>query len=277
MNRRKLLKLLSATPLLVASAPLLAANKNHALGSGKKTFVMTHGAFHGGWCWRDVAAILRSKGHLVYTPTYSGLGERAHLLNNEIDLNTFIEDVMAVIECEELQNVVLVGHSFGGYVISGVADRMGDRIGSMIYLDAPMGTNGKSVLDEAPPDVRKARTDAAIDVFGTRAIATPPATAFGLSDPQQIAWVNRRMTAMPFKAYETPLKLNGIPGGNFPKKFIHCVHPVLPNIVPSAVYAKNNGWDYHELQTGHEAMITLPEQVAALLLAPVVTHQQTVA
>lgn len=272
MKRRSLLKLLSAAPLMAASTPLLAANKSQAHKGDKKTFVMTHGAFHGGWCWRDVAAILRAKGHLVFTPTYTGLGERAHLLNNDIDLNTFIEDVMAVIECEELQNVVLVGHSFGGYVISGVADRMGDRIGSMIYLDAPMGTNGKSVLDEAPSDVRKARTDAAVNVFGTRAVATPPATAFGLSDPQQIEWVNRRMTPMPFKAYETPLNLNGEPGGNFPKRFIHCVNPALPNIVPSAVYAKNHEWDYHELQTGHEAMITLPEQVAALIMAPVVAY-----
>jgi len=276
MNRRTLLKLLSATSLLAVSTPLLAANKNQAQKRVKKTFVMAHGAFHGGWCWRDVAAILRSKGHLVFTPTYTGLGERAHLLNNEIDLNTFIEDVMAVIEYEELHNIVLVGHSFGGYVISGVADRIGDRIDSMIYLDAPMGTNGKSVLDEAPPDVRKARTDAAIDFSGVRAIATPSATAFGLSDPQQIAWVNRRMTPMPLKTYETPLKLNGEPGGNLPKKFIHCVNPVLPNIVPSAVYAKKNGWDYHELQTGHEAMITMPEQVAALFLSPATSQHNKV-
>lgn len=277
MNRRKLLKLLSATPLLAASTPLLAGLKSVSSDGEKKTFVMTHGAFHGGWCWRDVAAILRSKGHLVFTPTYTGLGERAHLLNNDIDLNTFIEDVIAVIECEELQDIVLVGHSFGGYVISGVADRIGDRIGSMIYLDAPMGSNGKSVLDEAPPDVRKARTEAAIDVFGTRAIATPPATAFGLSDPRKIDWVNRRMTPMPLKAYETPLVLKGLAGGDFPKRFIHCVHPVLPNIVPSAVYAKTHGWDYHELQTGHEAMITLPEEVAALLLSPIGSHKRKVA
>jgi pimeloyl-ACP methyl ester carboxylesterase len=238
------------------------------------TYVLVHGAFHGGWCWSEVADILRSKGYRVFTPTFTGEGERAHLLNPQIDLNTFITDVKAVVQNEELQNVILVGHSFGGAVISGVIDQMPGRIVGAIYLDAPMGMNGKSVFDGAPADVRKARTDAAITVKGTKAIAPPSSKAFGLSDPAQIAWVDRRMTPMPFKSYETPLVLKGKVGGDIPKQFIHAVKPVLPNIVPSAKYAKENGWGYTEIQTGHDAMVSMPKETATLLLSFVDTIQQ---
>jgi len=231
------------------------------------TYVLVHGAFHGGWCWSGVADILRSKGNRVFTPTFTGGGERAHLMNEQIDLNTFITDVKAVIENEELNNIILVGHSFGGAVISGVIDQMPGRIAGAIYLDAPMGMNGRSVFDGAPADVRKARTDAAITVKGTKAIAPPSSKAFGLSDSAQIAWVDRRMTPMPFKSYETPLVLKGKVGGDIPKQFIHAVNPVLPNIVPSAKYARENGWGYIEIQTGHDAMVSMPKETAALILS----------
>jgi pimeloyl-ACP methyl ester carboxylesterase len=171
-----------------------------------------------------------------------------------------------VIEYEELNGIVLVGHSFGGYVISGVADRMTDRIASLIYLDGPMGTNGKSVLDEAPDDVRQARLAAAIDVGGTKAIAPPSSTAFGLSKPEDIAWVDRRMTPMPLRAYQTPLLLKGVPGGDLPKRFIRCTTPALANIEPSARYARESGWAYAELATGHDAMVSMPGEVASMLM-----------
>ncbi|MDR6774086.1 alpha/beta hydrolase [Azospirillum sp. BE72] len=229
--------------------------------------MLVHGAFHGGWCWNQVAEIIRSKGNRVFTPTFTGVGERAHLLSPAIDLNTLISDVAGVIEAEELNEIVLVGHSFGGYVISGVADQMADRIGSIVYLDAPMGSNGASVFDEAPSDVRKARMDAAVTVNGTRAIAPPSSKTFGLSDPAQIAWVDRRMTPMPLKVYNTPLVLRRPPGGDLPKSFIRCTTPALPNIEASARYARTNGWKYSELATGHDAMVSMPEEVAEKLLA----------
>jgi len=233
--------------------------------STKRTYVLVQGAFHGGWSWSKVAEILRSQGNVVFTPTFTGLGERSHLINPGIDLNTLINDVKGVIESEELQNVILVGHSFGGYVISGVIDQMGGRIAGAIYLDAPMGVNGESVFDGAPADVRKARTDAAIIVKGTKAIAPPSSKAFGLSNAAEVAWVDRRMTPMPFKCYETKLILKNKPGGNIPKLFVHSIKPVLSNIVPSANYAKKNGWGYIEISTGHDAMISKPEEVASIL------------
>lgn len=262
MKRRSLVSL-----AVGAAAAATAFGPATAFAAGRKTYVLLHGAFHGGWCWAPVAELLRAQGHRVFTPTFTGLGERAHLLNPGIDLNTFIHDITALLEAEELQDVTLVAHSFGGYVASGVVDRMPGRITSLVHLDAPMGANGVSVLGEAPEDVRKARLAAAIDVNGTRAIAPPSSTSFGLSDPEQVAWVNRRMTPMPLKAYETPLVLKNTPGGSLPKRFIRCVQPALPNIEPSARYAQEHGWTYLELHTGHDAMVSMPDALTNLLLA----------
>ncbi|HEX8047653.1 alpha/beta fold hydrolase [Rhizobium sp.] len=262
MKRRSLLSLAAALSMAVG----IPRARKAAAASGR-TFVLVHGAFHGGWCWSPVADIMRTQGNRVFTPTFTGVGERAHLLNPTIDLNTFISDVTGVIVAEELHDIVLVGHSFGGYVISGVADRMADRIGSMVYLDAPMGSNGVSVFGEAPADVRKARMDAATDVNGTRAVAPPSSRNFGLSAPLQIAWVDRRMTPMPLKAYDTPLLLKGPPGGDLPKQFIRCTTPALPNIEASARYAREHGWKYSELPTGHDAMVSMPKEVATMLMA----------
>src|SRR3954453_21148411 len=100
------------------------------------TFVLVHGAWHGGWCWRRVAPLLRVAGHAVYTPTLTGLGERAHLLTREVGLETHIRDTVNVLECEELNDVILVGHSYGGIVITGTAERAPERVGHLVYLDA---------------------------------------------------------------------------------------------------------------------------------------------
>ncbi|WP_082522303.1 alpha/beta hydrolase family protein [Acidovorax sp. Root402] len=261
MKRRTILNL-----AVSASAAAGLLGPTAARATDAKTFVLLHGAFHGGWCWSPVAERLRAEGHRVFTPTFTGVGERAHLLNPTVDLNTFIQDVIAVVEMEELQRITLVAHSFGGYVASGVIDRIPGRIASAIYLDAPMGSNGVSVLGEAPADVRQARLAAAVDLNGTRAIAPPSSTAFGLSEAAQVAWVNRRMTPMPLRAYETPLTLKGPPGGGQPKRFIRCVEPALPNIEASGRYAREHGWRYSELRTGHDAMISMPTQVAEMLL-----------
>lgn len=261
MKRRSFLTLAASVSAVAALAP------PSARAEIPKTYVLLHGAFHGGWCWGPVAGLLRVQGHRVFTPTFTGVGERAHLLNPAVDLNTFIRDIIGVIEAEELQDVSLVAHSFAGYVASGVIDRIPARIASAVYLDAPMGANGVSVLGEAPADVRQARLDAAIDVDGTRAIAPPSSTAFGLTDPAQVAWVDRRMTPMPLNTYNTPLVLNGPPGGTLPKHFIRCVQPALPNIAPAAQYARDHGWKYSELHTGHDAMVSVPKEVAERLLA----------
>src|SRR5258705_1716413 len=120
----------------------------------KSTYVLVHGAWHGGWCWKRVAPALRAAGHEVYTPTLTGLGERAHLANPAIDLATHISDVVNLLEAEELNEVVLLGHSYGGMVVTGVADRAPARLRRVIYLDAFLPEDGKSLLDYLHPDRR---------------------------------------------------------------------------------------------------------------------------
>ena len=118
------------------------------------TYVLVHGGAHGGWCYQRVARILRSAGHDVYTPTMTGLGERAHLVSADVDLDLHISDIVAVLHYEDLRDVILVGHSYGGMVITGVADRATDRIGRLVYLDAANPVNGQSLVDVAGTDHR---------------------------------------------------------------------------------------------------------------------------
>jgi pimeloyl-ACP methyl ester carboxylesterase len=151
--------------------------------AGSTTFVLVHGAWHGGWCWSRVAAILRGRGHTVVTPTQTGLGERSHLLSRSIDLDVFVADVVNILKWEDLTDVVLVGHSFGGNAVSGAADRVPDRIRQLVYLDAIIQENGQSAFSQLPKDVVEARTKAAQESSGGVSMPTPPASAFGIADP----------------------------------------------------------------------------------------------
>jgi pimeloyl-ACP methyl ester carboxylesterase len=101
-----------------------------------RTFFLVHGAWHGGWCWRRVADVLMSRGHRVFAPSLTGVGDRAHLFSKDISLQTHVEDILSVVEAEELSNFVLVGHSYGGFVISGVTDALRERVSRYVYLDA---------------------------------------------------------------------------------------------------------------------------------------------
>ena len=129
--------------------------------SSPLTFVLVHGGFHGGWCWRDVATRLRSRGHAVFTPTQTGCGERSHLLSKDITLDTFVDDIANVLIWEDLADVVLVGHSFGGIAVTGVADRMPERIRRLVYLDAAILENGQSMFGMLDPQVVAGRKAAA--------------------------------------------------------------------------------------------------------------------
>jgi len=229
------------------------------------TFVLIHGAWHGGWCWREVAARLRAAGHEVYTPTMTGLGERAHLLDQRTGLSTFIDDACAVIECEELTDIVLVGHSFGGLVISGVADRMKERIAQLIYLDALVVESGQSGLGILPEAVQRERSRT-IDPEGLR-MAIPAPDKFGVSDPRQVAWLQRRLTPHPLKAYTEALALRHPLGNGLPKTYIAVTDPWYPPL--AAIRDRIRGqrdWGWREIAAGHDAMLTSPGALASLLL-----------
>jgi len=231
-----------------------------------KTYVLVHGGGHGGWCYQRVARIMRAHGHEVYTPTLTGLGERAHLLSAAIDLDLQINDVVKTLEFEDLHDVILVGHSYGGMIITGVADRATDRIGHLVYLDAANPKNGQSLVDVAGPFMQAARASARV-VDGIELVLFPgtdPLGYYGVKDPEQLAWMKTKLTPHPWKCFEQKLRLsNQEAAGRIAQSHIVCTS-TLPGRDVAALKAASNGrfWD---IDTGHDLMITEPQAVVELL------------
>ncbi|MFA0810054.1 alpha/beta fold hydrolase [Microbulbifer epialgicus] len=231
------------------------------------TFVLVHGAWQGGWCWKRVATILRQSGHEVFTPTLTGLGERAHLLDDQIDLDTHIQDVLGVIYCEELSNIVLCGHSYGGVVITGVADKLSERICSLVYLDALVPANGKNVLDLLPTEtVSGFRENVKTKGAGFR-VTPAPAKDFGVNIHDR-AWVDRRCVDHPFKTFVQPIRLEGA-WKNVPQHLYIYATGWSPGIGrPFFKKAEQaSAWDTISLPCGHDVMIDMPEELAQILIA----------
>jgi pimeloyl-ACP methyl ester carboxylesterase len=258
MDRRSFL----ATTAGVAAG---AAAPGMAVAAASKTFVLVHGAWHGGWCWSKVASILRGRGHSVFTPTQTGVGERSHLLSKSIDLDVFITDIANVLKWEDLSDVVLVGHSFGGNAVSGVADRMRDRIRRLVYLDAVVLENGQSVFGQLPKDVVEARTKAAQETSGGLSIPAPSPSAFGITDPAQTQSVASRLTPHPFNTYVSPLKLENKVANGLPVSYIVCTDPIYKALEKTRNWVKAAGWKMTEIRSGHDAMVIAPERLAELL------------
>jgi pimeloyl-ACP methyl ester carboxylesterase len=258
MDRRSFL----ATTALAAAG---AASPTAGRAAAPKTYVLVHGAWHGGWCWSKVASILRARGHTVVTPTQTGLGERAHLLSKTIDLDLFVTDITNVIKYEDLNDIVLVGHSFGGNAISGVADAMRERIRQLVYLDAVILENGQSVFSQLPKDVVETRTKAAQETSGGLSIPAPPPAAFGTSDAAQTQFVQSRFTPHPFSTFVSPLKLVNKVGNGLPVTYITCTDPVYKPLEASRNWVKAAGWKTIEIKSGHDAMVIAPDRLSDLL------------
>lgn len=231
----------------------------------RRNFVLVHGGFHGGWCWRAVADLLRDRGHAVFTPTQTGCGERSHLLHASITLDTFIDDIANVAVWEDLHDVVLVGHSFGGSSISGVADRMPERIGLLVYLDAVLLQNGQAMFDLLEPDVIARRMRSA-QAHGGLAIGPPPAAIFGVSDQAQAQYLRERLTPHPLGSFTSPLRLAQPITNGRPAVYVQCTEPVYAGVQAARDWVKANGMRSVELRTGHDAMIMAPQLLADLLL-----------
>ena len=232
--------------------------------SAGKTFVLVHGGFHGGWCWREVARGLRARGHEVFTPTQTGLGERSHLLSKDITLDTFIEDINQVLRFEDLWDVVLVGHSFGGNSVSGVADRMPERIRLLVYLDAIMLEGGQSMFDSLPKEVVATRLKAA-EASGGLSVAPPAAAAFNIDNAKQAREVETRLTPHPLGAYTSPLNLAHPVGNGLPAVYVRCTQPLFATLQPAREWVKANGMRTVDIKTGHDAMISAPKLLTELL------------
>lgn len=231
------------------------------------TYVLVHGGGHGGWCYQRVARLLRAEGHEVYTPTLTGLGERSHLLSSSIDLDTHITDVVNTLEYENLHDVILVGHSYGGMVITGVADRASKRVGHRVYLDAATPQDGESLLDLAAPLLNAARQHARIE-NGVELVLDPgtdPLGFYGVTDPAQIEWMKTRLTPHPWKSFEQKLRLHNEEAlARIPQSHIVCTSTLSGrNVQALKAQAEGRFWD---IDTGHDLMITEPQRVAELLM-----------
>ena len=260
MERRKVLQTIAAAGLAVGATPV------QAQGAGQ-TFVLVHGAWHGGWCWSRVADRLRAGGHRVFTPTQTGLGDRKHLMSKEITLETFTQDITGLIEAEELTGITLVGHSFGGLAISGVADRMPDRVRALVYLDSIIVEGGKSPFDGLPPDIVATRRKAAEESSGGLSLPVPSPSVFGISDQRDNDWVARRMTPHPLSTFTSPLPIKGPVGNNLPRTYIHCTTPAYAPLEGSRRWVKaQSGWRWMEIATGHDAMVSAPDELARMLV-----------
>ena len=203
------------------------------------TIVIVPGATHGGWRWKQVRVALQAAGHEVYTLTLTGLGERSHLASPAIDLETHIQDVVHVLEYEDLRDVVLVGHSYGGMVLPAVADRAAARLARLIYVDAVLPTDGECALDAFPPAVRAAwEEEARVHGEGWRVPPTPG------DDP--------RAVPMPLKPTQQPLHLTGTDRSAIPAVYLHCtVKPKGDHVARSVDRAREWGWPVFDLATGH--------------------------
>ena len=228
-----------------------------------KTFVLLHGAWHGGWCWVRVADALRARGHRVTTPTQTGLGERRHLLSRDIGLGTFIDDLVNHILAEGLTDATLVGHSFGGNALSGAAEAIPDRIAELVYLDSTIVQPGQRPIDAIDADKLKNRMDLAHN--HAVGLPPPPASAFGITDPADTAWVETQMTDHPLATMLDALPIQHRPGNGLKARYIACTNPGYHPADRIKAWTEPVGWPVQELRCGHDAMVIAPAALTEML------------
>ncbi len=234
-------------------------------GTTQRCFVLVPGLWHGGWSWDRVAPLLRERGHTVIAITQTGVGERSHLLSKDIQVSTFVDDVVNTLFWRNLHDVVLVGHSFGGITVTGAADRVPERIGKLIYLDAAVVESGETWLGLLPDDIAAARKKTANESSNGVSLPVPPLSSIDITEPTDVDFLQARLTPHPFSTFTTPLTLTHPVGNGLPVEYITCVGPVYQPAIQAHDRARAKGWPISELHTSHEAMVTLPNETAALL------------
>jgi pimeloyl-ACP methyl ester carboxylesterase len=230
------------------------------------TYVLVHGAWRGGWIWKRVRRLLQARGHEAFTPTLTGVADRSHLSSPNVNLDTHITDVANLIRWEELSDVILCGHSYGGCVVSGVADRVPDRIGALVYLDAFVLENGQCLNDTIPPEVRRERLAQAKKEGEEWKLPPISAEEFNVN-PRDRDWVNRQSTLQSLACFEQPLHLTGAIN-----QIKNITYILASGWSPSPFpqfhdKAKSKGWRTITIECGHDVMLDRPEELAEQLLA----------
>lgn len=234
-------------------------------------YVLVHGAWLGGWCWGRVAKQLRAAGHDVFAPSLTGLGDRSHLLSAEVNLSTHIDDICNIIAWEDLNDVILCGHSYGGFVITGVADKLMNRISALYYLDALIPEDGQSMYDTIPVEFRDIFNAGAADGDG---FSVPPMTAenFGVNEDDQ-AWVDSKQSNQSIASFQQPIDLTGAHLKISNRQFIWASNFEHPSTRGNYERLKNDpAWNVVSLACGHHVMIDMPDELADLLMS---TNQGT--
>ena len=272
LSRRGALAAISGSAI---SAIAISGASNALLQEGSKmTYVLIHPAWFGGWCWKKLTPLLRAQGHAVFTPTLTGLGERAHLARPEIGLEIHVRDVTSVIEYEDLRKVILVGNSSSGMVMIGVADYMPERIAHLIFLDAFVPVDGQSMLDVIPPDRRPA-LEAFVQKEGDGWLlprfAPPPwkklvTEVWQVTEDADLDWILPRLRPTPFGHFREPVKRKNPAAEKLPRTYIRTQwpHPGLDRYAAAASEAA--GWQSRRIASSHLPYITHPKELAALLL-----------
>ena len=275
LNRRSLVASAAAA---FAALPMAAGAQQGSPRSGRKAiFVLVHGGGHGGWCWKRVADPLRAAGHAVYAPSLTGLADRSHLLTPDIDLDTHIADIVNLLKWEDLTDVILVGHSYGGMVITGIADRAPERVGQLVYLDAAHPKNGESLFKR--PEASRSGEGAGGSgsaagaptlVNGVELLMFPNEQlihgALGVTDPRDVKWLMEKLTPHPAKAFYQPLRLQNEAAVRRIRTTDIWRTPVLAQLRKSGAPFTHAQTIWEIDSTSHNLMITEPKQVTDMLL-----------
>jgi pimeloyl-ACP methyl ester carboxylesterase len=246
-------------------AAALTGKQAMAQTDTRKTFVLIHGAYHGGWCWRRVADILESHGHKVYTPSLTGNGDRSHLLSKDIDLDTQITDIVNLVSFEDLTNICLVSHSFGGWPASGALEQIHDRASAIVWLDAFKPEDGQKPTDFVSEFSRKAMEEAVAK--GEPGRKPPPAKTFSLSE-KDYAWIDSKLSQQPNGVAVQPIKLTGKRETIGKKTYIRA--PQYPQAAfdhALATCQADTSWQtFINDSSGHDVMIDQPQWLADVIL-----------
>lgn len=226
-------------------------------------FLLVHGAWHNGRSWDRVVPLLEAAGHRVFAPSLTGYGDKAHLLSPEVGLGTHIDDITGLIQRERLDDVVLVGHSYAGMVITGVANRVPERIAHLVFLDAMVPENGEAAIDVLP--VTRQLVDLAVDGWRVPPMPEqpPPLGLFGVTDPADAAWLREMLSDHPVRCLQEPVRWDTPAARTIPRTHIHCTRGQPAGITRRPVPTDERT---RELPTGHDCMITMPIELTALLL-----------